>query len=128
MRIVQLIFTTTAFYFAVAIILFFFLVVHVRENSCGAPVEVERIRTSSGYEFVVREEGLCDWAGIYVSKTGERGQALISEIQDLRGATQIVETGPHSVRVIVSAVGFSRRLDQWNELKIEFDTKNSGSP
>ena len=123
MLIFSRIFVATAFCLAVAIV---FLVLYVLEQTgCGLK-DVKKIQTSSGYEFVVREEVLCDWVGIYVSERGSWG-TLIYETDYLKGTPQIIETGPHSVRVLVGQVGYFRR-SQWKDLTIEFEIKGSGSP
>jgi hypothetical protein len=119
MLIFSRVFAAIAFCFVVAMAFLVLYVLEIRETSCGLR-DVKTIRTSSGYEFVVREELLCDWAGIYVSKTGERRQEKIYESEYLRGTTQIIETGPHNVRVLIGQVGYFRR-NQWKDLTIEFE-------
>ena len=115
----------------VAILLFLFvaiglLVWRVREDTCGPRVELKRIRISSGYEFIIREEELCDWAGIYVSERGSWG-TLIYETDYLKGTTQIIETGPNSVRVLVGQVGYVRR-SHWKDLTIDFEVERGVAP
>lgn len=98
----------------------------VGENTCGPRLEIQKIRTSSGYEFVVREEGLCDWLGIYVSKGGSE-TALIFETDYWKESPRITETGPNSVRVLVEQVGYFRR-NQWKDLTIDFEVKRGVAP
>ena len=86
MRTFKRIFVPVLLFLVVAI---GFLGWRVSENICGPPVDVKKIRTSSGYEFVVREEELCDWAGIYVSERGSWG-TLIYETVYLKDIIQII--------------------------------------